>query len=320
MVAVATLQEEIVDAMNRLHGAHPGHRAAHAKGTFARGAFTPTDAASDLSRAAHLQLDRQADPVEATVRFSNGSGHPEAEDGDRRDGRGLAVKFHVDDPDELGGAATDIVAVTLPVFFVRTPEDFLAFLEAREPDPESGEMDMEKIGVFLAEHPETAAAVQLILPALTPPPSFANCVYNGLHAFAFENADGRTRYGRYSWKPEAGERQLAEEEIGGLSRDYLQDEIRERLGAAPVVFTLTAQIAGDGDPLDNPTVAWHEGREVIELGRLKIREVVDDAESPGKPIVFDPVNVIDGIKCSEDEILAARSKAYTVSVERRMAV
>ena len=91
---------------------------------------------------------------------------------------------------------------------------------------------MEKLGAFLGEHPETAAAVQLILPALSPPTSFATTRYNALHAFAFTNADGETRYGRYSFIPEAGEELLPEEEIDSADRDYLEAELRERLAAA----------------------------------------------------------------------------------------
>jgi catalase len=307
---VPDLYEDIVDAMNALHGTHPGYRAAHAKGTVARGAFTASPQASGVSKAAHLQ----GDAVPVTARFSNGSGDPEARDGDRRDGRGLAVKFEL-----AGGEATDIVSVTLPVFFVKDGESFLAFLHAREPDPETGEPDMEKLGAFLGEHPETAAAVQLILPALSPPTSFATTRYNALHAFAFTNAEGETVYGRYSWIPEAGEELLPEEEIDGSDRDYLEAEIRERLATGPVAFSLQLQIAGDGDVLEDPTVAWAAEREVAELGRLEISEVVENPETADAPLVFDPVNVIDGIECSGDEILEARSKAYSVSIGRRTA-
>jgi catalase len=307
---VASLSEENVDAMNALHGAHPGYRAAHAKGTVVRGSFTPAGGAHQLSRSPHLQDET----VEVTARFSNGSGDPEARDCDRRDGRGLAVKFHLP-----GDEATDIVSVTLPCFFVRDADSFLAFLRAREPDPETGEMNMEKIGAFMAEHPETGAAVQQILPALAPPASFATTRYNGLHAFAFTNETGETRHGRYSWIPEAGEELMPEEQIDSAPRHYLQEEIRERLGSGPVAFTLQVQLAEAGDDLEDPTVAWPEEREVRELGRLEVTSVVEDseAETPDSPLVFDPVNVIDGIECSGDKILAARSPAYSVSIERR---
>jgi len=306
---VSGFYEDIVDAMNALHGAHPGFRAAHAKGTVVCGSFTPTPQAAGLSAAPHFQEE-----VPVTARLSNGSGDPEARDGDRRDGRGLAVKFEL--PDD---GATDIVSVTLPVFFVKDAQSFLDFLHAREPDPETGEPDMEKLGAFLGEHPETAAAVQLILPALSPPTSFATARYNALHAFAFTNAEGETRYGRYSFIPEAGEELLPEEEIDSADRDYLEAEIRERLAAGPVAFRLEVQIAGEGDVLEDPTVAWPEERDVIPLGRLEITDVVENAETPESPLIFDPTNVTDGIECSDDPLLEARSKAYSVSIERRTA-
>ena len=50
---------------------------------------------------------------------------------------------------------------------------------------------------------------------------------------------------------------------------------------------------------------------------LEVLEVVEDAETPGNPIVFDPMRLTDGIEPSADPILAARPKAYSVSIDRR---
>ncbi len=301
-----TMWEEIVDGLNALSGVHPGRRAAHAKGLVFTGSFAPTPEAADFCRAPHLQ----GDPVKTTVRLSNGGGNPEGPDADRRDGKGLAVKFHLAD-----GEATDLVCISIPVFMVRTPEDFLEFLHARVPDPETGEIDMEKIGAFFGEHPETAAAVQLILPALTPPRSYATLSYNSLHAFRFLNASGEGRFGRYHWMPEAGDERLSDEEIEAADRDYLQQEIRERVVAGPVAFTLEVMLAGEGDPLDDPTVPWPEDRETVTLGRLEVTEAIEEPSD----LVNDPMNLCDGIEPSEDQILAARTHAYSVSIERRFA-
>ncbi len=301
-----TMWEEIVDGLNALSGVHPGRRAAHAKGLVFTGSFAPTPEAADFCRAPHLQ----GDPVKTTVRLSNGGGDPEGLDADRRDGKGLAVKFHLAD-----GEATDLVCISIPVFMVRTPEDFLEFLHARVPDPETGEIDMEKMGAFFGEHPETAAAVQLILPALTPPRSYATLSYNSLHAFRFLNASGEGRFGRYHWMPEAGDERLSDEEIEAADRDYLQQEIRERVVAGPVAFTLEVMLAGEGDPLDDPTVPWPEDRETVTLGRLEVTEAIEEPSD----LVNDPMNLCDGIEPSEDQILAARTHAYSVSIERRFA-
>src|SRR4051794_25696320 len=114
------LSEQLVDSINASYGVHPGYRAAHAKGVLCAAVFTPPAEAAHLSRAPHF-----AGPdVRAHVRFSNGSGNPTAPDG-IRDGRGMAIKFALPN-----GTTTDIVAISLPAFFARTPEDLLEFNDA----------------------------------------------------------------------------------------------------------------------------------------------------------------------------------------------
>jgi len=306
-----TLAERLVEAINALSGRHPGYRAAHARGTLCTGSFTATARAAELTRAAHMQ----GDAVRVTVRFSNGSGDPDTPDGDRLDGRGMAVKFYLGD-----GSTTDIVAISLPVFFVRTPDDFLGFMRARKPDPGTGEVDTAAIGSFVADHPETAAALQSIVPSLVPPRSYATVAYNSLHSFRLVNGGGEGRWIRYRLLPDAGVETMPEEELAGAAPDYLQAEIRERLAAGPVGFRLVARLADDGDPLDDPTAAWPEEREAVELGRLSLTGLDTERERGDDVLVFDPTRVTDGVELSDDPILRVRSDAYAVSVERRSGV
>ena len=305
------IAERCVDAIQALSGRHDGYRAAHARGTLCAGTFTASPAAAELTSAAHMR----GDPVRVTARFSNGNGDPSKPDNDRTDGRGLAVKFYLPD-----GGTTDIVALTLPCFFVRTPEDFVEFLTARKPDPETGELDMGKIGAFVQEHPETAAALQLILPSLVPPRSYATCAYNSIHAFRLTNGGGG-RFARYRWVPEAGVEAMPDDEVEGASAEYLQDDIREQLANGPVRFTLVARLASDGDAVDDPTVPWPEGeREEVELGTLELTGLDTERETGDDVLVFDPMRVTDGIEPSDDRILHVRRPAYSVSVERRAGV
>jgi catalase len=304
----APLPERLVKAITDLSGRHPGYRAAHARGTLCAGTFTPTPEAAGITRAAHMS----GEPVRVTVRFSNGSGDPSTPDGDRRDGRGMAVKFYLPD-----GKTTDIVSLSLPAFFVRTPDDFIAFAAARKPDPDTGEPDMERIGAFVAEHPETAAALQVILPSLVPPRSYATCAYNGIHSFRLVDAGGEGRFVRYRLDPEAGVEAMPDEELEGASPEYLQEEIRERLARGPVRFRLLARLAADDDAIDDPTVAWPEDREAVELGTIELTGLDTSRETGDDVLVFDPSRVTDGIELSDDRILAVRSSAYSVSVERR---
>jgi catalase len=291
---MSSLAEEIVDAINEISGVHPGHRAAHAKGTLMTGTFT--GAGTDLTTAPHLQ----GEPVRVTVRFSNGGGDPGIPDY-AREGRGMAVKFYLPD-----GAKTDIVALTLPCFFVRTPEDFLDFTRARK-DPERLMPD------WLGAHPEALTAIQAALGA-DPPASYATCAYNSIHSFRWIDADGGSRFVRYRWEPEAGEQTLSPEDAKARGRDYLQQDLLARGESA---FRLKAIIAAEEDAVDDPTVAWPEEREQVEVGRLVVEGPELERERDGDILVFDPTRVIDGIELSHDAILRFRGPAYSVSVERR---
>ena len=294
---------EILEAMHALSGAHAGHRAAHARGSLCTATFTPTAVAPTVSRAQHFA----GEPVRATVRLSNGAGDPDEPDNQRLEGRGLATKFYLPD-----GSTTDIVALTLPVFFVRTAADFLAFLRARK-DPKT-------LPDFLAAHPETQQAFGLILPSLGAPDSYATCTYNSLHAFNFADAEGAVRAGRYRWVPEAGGRMLDEEESAGKPFDYLQADLRERLQRGTIGFRLWVRLAEDGDPLDDPTQPWPEDRQAIEVGRLEIDGFDTTRERDGDVLVFDPTRVTDGIELTDDEILRTRADVYAESVLFRAGV
>jgi catalase len=309
MNADRELFEQIVDALNGIYGAHSDRRAVHAKGTLCAATFTGSSQAAGLTRAAHMQ----GEPVRAHVRFSNASGNPEARDGSS-EGRGMAVKFYLPD-----GSTTDIVAVTVPVFVVRTPEDFLDMTIARKPDPETGKIDMDKIGAFLQAHPESLPAVEIAMSA-QPPASYLQLAFYAVHAFRLVDSNNNGQWVRYRWQPEGGEASITREEAKQRDNDYLQKDLQERLAEGPAAFRLWAQLALEEDPLDDPTAAWPEDRKSIELGRLEITELAFDREQDGDVLVFDPTRVTDGIECSQDKILQARAHAYAESVYRRSGI
>ena len=288
---------EVVDAINAVSGEHPGHRAAHAKGALMAATFAAPPAAARLTRAPHMQ----GAPVKATVRFSNGGGDPNIPDY-AREARGVAIKLYLSD-----GGRADMVGLSLPCFFVRTVEDFHEFTKARA-------AGLEQAGAWLQGHPEALPAVQAAL-GEPPPASYATVAYNGIHTFRWTNADGESRHVRWRLEPEGGVEQLDDEEAKARGRDYLQEDIRGRMGSA---FRLLVAIGQDGDPIDDPTAQWPDERETVEVGRLELTGVESDREqSPDDVLVFDPTRVVDGIETSDDPILLFRPRAYAVSVERR---
>ncbi len=290
--------ERAVDVINAVFGSHHT-RSLHAKGSVCSGTFTATPAAAALTRASHMQ----GDPVETTVRVSNGSGHPRSKDY-QPDVRGLAVKFHLAD-----GSATDISSQTAPRFPVRTPDAFIDFVRAQE----QGLSRAWRVPVFLARHPEALPSLRLSLPALKPPASYVTRSYYAIHAYRWVDSEGGERFVRYTWLPEAGSHNLSTSDAKQRGRDYLQEEIAERLADGPARFTLQLQIAGEGDKVDDPTAVWPDSRETVDAGTLELTAVKEVEE----PVVFDPARVTDGIELSDDPILNFRPRAYSVSVERR---
>ena len=303
--APPTVIAQLVETMRTLAGAHPGFRAAHAKGIVCAGIFTPSPDARRVTRAAHLQ----GGPVTTTIRFSNSSGNPEVHDG-QPGVRAMSVKFPLGD-----GKTADILANSVDGFPARTPEEFLEFLRAQLPDPATGKPAPDGVPKFLGSHPGAAAFIGRLMQKPVPA-SYAQVGYHAEHAFQFTAADGTRRAGRYHWVPDAGEAFLTAEEGAKRSANFLRDELQERLRTGPVGFRLQLQLAGDGDPTDDPTL-WPADRPRVELGRLEIASISPTGAEDERRLVFDPTNRTDGIDLSNDPILLARSAAYSVSYEER---
>jgi catalase len=300
-----SVAEQIVDTMNTLFGKHPGFRSAHAKGIICEGEFTPAASAATLSKAPHLQ-DK---PVRTTVRFSDSTGIPDIPDGIPDAGpRGMAVRFHLP-----GGAITDVVTNAFNGFAVANGEDFLAFLRAVV-ESKGGAPKPTPLEKFLAAHPKAMRVVTAPKPI---PASFATEPYFGVNAFEFTNREGKSRFGRYQLRPEAGSKFLAADEAARKPPNFLMDEIGERLAGGPVKFRLVVQLAAEGDKVDDATEVWPDDRPTVELGVLSITSKVADNDAARRALAFDPLHLVDGIEASDDPLLELRSAAYAVSRRRR---
>lgn len=294
-----------VDAFEQRFGRHDGVRRLHAKGHLCRGTFTPTPVASTLTRAAVFA----GAPVPAVVRFSNGAGNPASPDY-AADVRGMAVTF------SEGAGAFDIVSQTAPRFPVRTLDRFVDVVRASAPSLGA----VAALARLVAGDPAVLGALRANLGALRPPASYAAQRYIAVHAYRWVDADGGSRFVRYSWEPATGVEYLAGRVARSRGADYLGEELAERLSAGPVTFALRVQVAGDGDDVDDPTSQWPADRPVIEVGMLQITAPETTRETGDDILVFDPTRVIDGIELSDDPILRIRSAVYSESVRRRTGV
>jgi len=296
---------ELVAGVHKAEGYFAGFRAAHAYGRIYAGTFTATPGAKTLSRAAHFQ----GTPVPVTARLSGASGDPSQKPSNIV---AMATKFYLPD-----GTITDLIAITLPAFFVRTPEEFLAFTDARALDPATGQPDLAKVREFLVRHPNAARVFQLLQkqPALV---SFAQVSYRPLHTYRFVNAAGEGHWARYHWEPEAGVAGQPIEELAKQPHDFLFEELEGRLRAGAVTFRLELELAQEGDPVDDPSAMWPDGRERVVVGRLELSRRITEAEIGDPEMMHDPTAVTDGIEISPgDQIIAARRGAYLVSLAER---
>jgi catalase len=294
---------QIVDALNKRYGVHPGYRANHAKGIVVEGSFTASPDAAALSTSPIFT----GAAVPATVRFSDAGGDPNVhDDAPTANPHGMAIKFHLP-----GDAESDIVVNALKFFTVATPEDFRDLQLAAAASP-PGSPKPTKFEEFVANHPSVEAANA----TLGIPDSFADEQYYGVDAFVFINQAGRRQAFRYIIAPERVVH-LSKAEASRKSPDYLMTDLPARLRKGPVSFRIKAQLADPGDSTKDPTKAWPDDRKVVDLGVLTIDKGVADSADVQKKLLFMPGNLTDGIEPSDDPLIPARDGSYAVSFGRR---
>jgi catalase len=304
---IVALANDLLQQFDLMFGVHPGYRAAHAKGAMLTGSFTPSPGAQQLTRAPHIT--RAGTPV--TVRFSNSTGLPQIPDSvPDANPRGLAIRFNLAEH-----VHTDIVSHSTNGFPARDGYEFLEFLKAATasgpnvPSPRP-------IELFLGSHPAALRFVQAPKPF---PTSLAREAFFAVTAFAFTNAAGETRFGRYRILPEQGTDFFADADGATLAQNYHYDEIRQRVATGPIRFKVVVQVAAPGDTTDDATVEWPESRELIELGTIELTEAVNHDAAEQKQIIFDPIPRVDGIESSADPLLELRAAIYLLSGRRRRA-
>lgn len=309
---------------------YPDHRdylrPVHATGIGVTGVFLPSDAAKHYTHAEQFQ----GEPTPVTVRYSNGSGSPVERDS-ALDVRGMAIKFHL-----KNGGESDLIAITLPVFFAQTPEEFLQFAAAGVPEPDHPPNWIQRVfdmlqlrepprptglskdgaagvaryaNTHLAARPGVVAATMLVTPS-----SYARAAYHALHTFRLVAADGSHTYARFDLEPVAGVHPFPD---NGEHDKFLHAELRERIKRAPIRFVLRMNVAGQGDDINDPTKIWDTTRKRVVLGELRLTHLADDDGAAVNHLSFNPARLAAGIECSDDPVLAARRDAYEYSCRIR---
>lgn len=298
-------KETPLSMVNALHAAFGNHhaRAVHTKGTVLEGTFTPDPHAQALTKEPIFA----GGPLPVVARFSDFAGVPNVPDND--DGAapaGFAIKIKAPDGDDF-----DVVTNQHNNFIVATFDEFAVFLRAvaasgpDAPHPTPVEQ-------FLGSHPKAAA----FLGSLTYPISFAQATYFGVNSVKFTNAKGKSAFVRYKIVPRAGEHYLTKDERKAMSASYLQDEIVQRVVKEPVVFDWYVQIADKGDVIEDPSVAWPDGRKLVKLGTFTLTKLPADPDATQKALMFLAGQPHPGVEAA-DPMLVMRNTAYPISLGER---
>jgi catalase len=104
---------------------------------------------------------------------------------------------------------------------------------------------------FAAAHPEIA---QFGAWAGSAPwtGSYAEERHNALNAFIFTDAGGQEHVVRWSMRPEARPVPVPPEQLATRAPDFLDQDIKARVAAGPVRWTMEVTVAEPGDPVADP--------------------------------------------------------------------
>lgn len=291
-----------IDQIEKIFGTYPRYRRAHARGNSYQARFIANGSASLLTTASHFQKGESR----AIVRFSHFSPNPTWADA-MSPVKGMAVQFQLPN-----GEATNIVGVTSPIFFAKTPEIFNEMLGVVK-SFKKGKPSLTELGGLLADYPESGAMFAN-LRKMQAPASFATGQYHSIHVFYFINQEGERQPIKYLWEPESGVETLSPLDAIALPVGFFEADIEDRVARAPVRFRLDVILGKKDDPTDNPTKEWPKDREKLTIGYLEIIEEAPEADG----VMYDPTLMTEGIECSEDQILNFRHDAYRISHQRRM--
>ncbi|MCD5991817.1 catalase family peroxidase [Pseudomonas sp. CDFA 553] len=297
--------DKLVNTLEHNNGTFPGYRRNHPKGVCVAGYFESNGAAADLSSAQLFTAIRT--PVEG--RFALPTGNPYSPDS-AAPIRSLALRFTQADGQQWRTGMN-----AMPVFPVGTPEAFFGLLQANAPDPKTGKPDPTKAPAFFASHPEAAPFLAWVKTA-KPSASYATVSYNSVNAFYLVSADGKRQAVRWNMVPVDAAQPAAP---APDAKDYLEQDLNDRLAAGPVRFNLILTLAGASDPVNDASKQWPADRQTLNAGTLVLESEQPQLSGACRDINFDPLVLPSGISGSDDPLLAARSAAYATSYKRRTA-
>ncbi len=297
---------KVVNRLAPPGGATLGFRRNHAKGICFTGEFESNGNGAALSQAQMMS----AGTYPVVGRFNLATPNPHAADASVHI-RGMSLNIATPDGQDWRSAMIDA-----PFFPVATPQAFYALLSAS-----SNKSDPNAMKAFIAAHPEFQAFGAWASKA-TLTTSFTQDRFNSLNSFLFTNASGQTHAVRWSFVPSEQYKDLVPETLDPAQShpdDFLDADLTRRLQTAPQRWTMLVSVASPDDQTADPSKAWPDDRQHVNVGTLVVKASQPEANGPCRDINYDPTVLPPGMHVSDDPFPAARSAAYAVSFDRRTA-
>jgi len=299
-------------------------RVVHARGYGAHGFFELTEDLSDITRADIFR--RVGERTPAFVRFSTVIGNKGSFDL-ARDVRGFAVKLYTREGN------WDLVGNNIPVFFIQDPIKFPDMVHAAKPIPDrefpQAQTAHDNFWDFISLTPESMHMIMWAMSDRTIPRSFRFMEGFGVHTFRLLDAEGRSTFVKFHWKPKLGLQSVLWNEavkINGADPDFHRRDLWDaiNLGAFPEwelglqLFDQDFADQFDFDILDPTKIIPEEVLPVRVVGRLVLDRVVDNFFAETEQVAFCTQNVPPGIDFTNDPLLQGRNFSYLDTQLKRL--
>ena len=299
-------------------------RVVHARGVGAHGFFELTDSLADVSKADIFQ--RVGEKTPAFVRFSTVAGNQGSPDL-ARDVRGFAVKLYTKEGN------WDIVGNNIPVFFIQDAIKFPDLIHAAKQEPDRGfpqaQTAHDNFWDFVSMTPESAHMLMWIMSDRTIPRSLRFMEGFGVHTFRLVNANGKSTYVKFHWKPKLGMQSVVWNEavkVNGADPDFHRRDLWSAIqtGDYPE-WELGLQLFDDDfadkfafDVLDATKIIPEEMVPIRRVGRLVLDRVVDNFFAETEQVAFCTQNIVPGVDFTNDPLLQGRNFSYLDTQLKRL--
>jgi catalase len=299
-------------------------RVVHARGFGAHGYFENYESLSDITRADLFQRAGEKTPV--FVRFSTVAGNKGSADLPR-DVRGFAVKLYTKEGN------WDIVGNNIPVFFIQDAIKFPDLVHAVKQEPDRGFPQAatahDNFWDFISLTPESMHMVMWIMSDRTIPRSFRFIEGFGVHTFRLINAEGKSTFVKFHWKPKLGLQSVVWNEavkINGADPDFHRRDLWNaiQMGDYPEwelglqLFDEAFAERFDFDVLDATKIIPEEEVPVRRVGRLVLDRCVDNFFAETEQVAFGTLNIVPGIDFTNDPLLQGRNFSYLDTQLKRL--